>query len=93
MTLHAENALRCPSISEVFYLLLTIPTLEASCAECLVPSQDSEVLDLVTTIAAAVCAVIAYQRAVAKEQEIGIAIKEGSTGVASKAVDVPSVSS
>jgi len=41
---------------------------------------------------AAVCAVIAYQRAVAEQQQVRIRVEEGAARVAAEAVDMPSVS-
>lgn len=93
MAVHTEYALRGPSISEVLNLLLTIPALEAICAECLITSQDGKVFDLVHAAAAAVRAVVAYQGAVAEEQEVRIGVEEGIACVAPETVNVPSVAS
>jgi hypothetical protein len=41
---------------------------------------------------AAVCAVVAYQRAVAEQQQVRIRVEEGAARVAAEAVDMPSVS-
>ena len=41
---------------------------------------------------AAVCAVVAYQRAVAQQQQVGVRVEQGAARVAAEAVDVPSVS-
>lgn len=65
MAVHAEDALRCPSISEVLNLLLTVPALEASGAERLVSCENRQILDFVSTVATAVCAVVADEGAVA----------------------------
>ena len=40
MTIHAEDALRCPRISEILNLPFAIPALEAIGAECLVARED-----------------------------------------------------
>ena len=42
---------------------------------------------------AAVCTVVAYQGAVAQEEQICIGVEKGAAGVAAEAVDVPSVAS
>lgn len=42
---------------------------------------------------AAVCAVVAYQGAVAEEEQVGVRVEEGAARVAAEAVDVPSVAS
>jgi hypothetical protein len=64
MTTHTEYPLGCASISEIFDLALTIPTTKASCAERLVASEDSEVFDLIAACTAAVCTIVADERAV-----------------------------
>lgn len=91
MTLHAENALRCPSISKIVDLAFAVAAFEAGGAEGLVASQDGQVLDFVVTSAAAICAIIADERTVAKEEKIGIGVEEGPARIASKAVNVPPV--
>lgn len=60
MTVHAKDALRSSSISQVFDLPLAIPTPETGGTESLVPSKDSKVFDLIAARTAAVGAVIAY---------------------------------
>ena len=92
MAAHAEDSLRRPSISEVFNLPLAVPTPEASCAECLIACQDGKVLNLIATSAAAVGTVVADQGAVAEEEEVRIGVEESVAGIASKAVEMPSVS-
>jgi hypothetical protein len=67
MTTHAENALRCSGIPQILDLPLAIPTPEARGTECLLASKDSQVLDLVTTSTAAVCAVVTDEGAIAQE--------------------------
>jgi hypothetical protein len=59
MTVHAKDALRGSRITKVLNLFLAIATLEAIRAECLIASQYCEVLDLVSTAAAAISAVVA----------------------------------
>ena len=93
MAVHTKDALRCSSIAKVLDLLLTISTLEAISAESLVTGQDGQIFNLIATVTAAVCAVVAYERAIAKQEEVGIRIEECSAGIASEAVNVPSVAS
>lgn len=59
MATHAEYALRCPGISQVFDLSLAISASKACCAEGLVSRENGEVLDLVAAGAATVSAVVA----------------------------------
>jgi hypothetical protein len=60
MTVHTKYALRSSRIAKVLNLFLAIATFEAIRAEGLISSQYGQVLDLVSTAAAAVCAVVAY---------------------------------
>ena len=53
--------------------------------------QDGDVLDLVVAGAAAVGAVVAYEGAVAEEEQVGVGVEQGLTLAAAEAVDVPSV--
>lgn len=92
MAIHTENALRGPSIAQIFNLPLAIPTSEACSAEGLVPSKDGQVLDLVPTGAAAVGAVVANEGAIAEEEEVRIGVEEGAAGVATEAVQMPPIS-
>jgi hypothetical protein len=66
VTGHAEDALRGASIAKVINLPLAISTFEAVCTECLVSGQYGQVFNLVVARAAAVCAVVAYERAIAE---------------------------
>lgn len=91
VAVHAEDALRRSSIFQVFDLLLTIPTSKTGSAESLVAREDGKILDLVSARAAAVRAVIANERTVTKQEEVGVRVEEGPTGVASETVYVPSV--
>lgn len=93
MTGHAEDTLRGASIAQILNLALAVPAPEAVCTKGLVAGQDGQVLDLVAAVVAAVCAIVAYQGAVAEEQQIGIRVEQGAAGVAAEAVDVPSVAS
>lgn len=93
MTGHTEYALRGSGIAKIIDLPLAIATSEAVCAECLISCQYSQIFDLVAARAAAVGAVVANERSVAEQEEIGIGVEEGATGVAAKAVYMPSISS
>jgi hypothetical protein len=88
---HAEDTLRRASIAQVLNLALAVPAPEAVGTKGLVACQDSQVLDLVAAVVAAICAVVAYQRAIAEQQEVRIRVEQGAAGVAAEAVDVPSV--
>jgi hypothetical protein len=90
---HAEDTLRCACIAQVLDLALAVPAAEAVGTKGLVARQDGQVLDLVAAVVAAVCAVVAYQRAVAEQQEVRIRVEQSAAGVAAEAVDVPSVPS
>ena len=92
MAVHTEYSLRGPSISEILNLPLTISTLEAVGAKCLIAGKNGKVFNLVHAAAAAVSAVIAYEGAVAKQQEVRVGIEKSIACVAAEAVDVPSVS-
>lgn len=59
----------------------------------MIAGEDSEVFDFVATGAAAVGAVVADKRTVAKQKEVRIGVKERAAGIAAEAVDVPSVTS
>lgn len=91
MALHTEYSLGSPSIFEILYLLLAIPTFEACCAKSLVAREDCKILDLVPTDATAISAIIADERAVAKEEEVCIGVKNGTAGVATKTVYMPTI--
>ena len=91
MTRHAEDTLRSAGIAQVLDLALAIPTAEAVGTEGLVASQDGQIFDLVAAVVAAICTVVAYQRAVAEQQQIRVRVEEGAARVAAEAVDVPSV--
>jgi hypothetical protein len=93
MAVHAEDSLRGPRISEILNLALAVSTTETGGTERLVPRKDSQVFDLVSASTAAVCAVVANERAIAEEKEVGIRVQQGAAGVASEAIEVPSVAS
>ena len=74
MTAHAKDTLRRPRVAKVLDLPLTVATPKAGAAEGLVAGEDGEVFDLVVAGAAAVGAVVAYEAAIAEEQEVRIAV-------------------
>lgn len=59
----------------------------------MISSQNSQVFDLVPTSTAAICAIVADKRTVSEKQEIRVAIEKGAASVASKAFDMPPVTS
>lgn len=93
MTTHAEDPLRRPSISEILDLAFAVAAAETRRAEGLVSRQDGQILDLTTTCATAVCAVVADQRAVAKKEEVRVRVEECLARIASEAVEMPTVAS
>lgn len=68
MTFHAEDAHRRPGISQVVDLLLAVPASEACGAKGLVSGEDSQILDFVSAIEAAVGATLTDEGAVSKQQ-------------------------
>jgi hypothetical protein len=93
MARHAEDSLRGASIAQVLDLALAVPASEAVCAKGLVAGQDGQVLDLVSAVVAAVGAVVADERAIAEQEQVGVGVEEGAAGVAAEAVNVPTVAS
>lgn len=93
MARHAEDTLRGTCIAQVLDFALAVAASEAVGAKCLVARQNGQVLDLVAAVVAAVCTVVADQRAVAEEEQIRIRVEECAAGVAAEAVNVPSVAS
>lgn len=93
MAVHAEDSLRRPRISEVLNLAFAVSTTETGGTECLVPGKDGQVFNLVPTGAATVRAVVADERAIAEKEEVSIRVEQGAAGVASEAIEVPSVAS
>ena len=92
MTRHAEDTLRGAGIAQVLNLALAIPAPKTVRTEGLITSQDGQILDLVAAVVAAVCTVVAYQGAVAEQQQVRIRVEEGAARVVAEAVDMPSVS-
>ena len=93
VAIHAKDALRRSRIFQVLNFLLATPTFEAIRTEGLIASKDSQVLDLVVADAAAVGAIVANEGAITEQEEVGIRVQNGVTGIASKAINVPSVAS
>jgi len=93
VTLHAEDALRRARITQVFDFTLAIAAFETVCAERLVARENCKVFDFVAAGAAAVCAIVADQRAIAEEKQICVGVEECVACVASEAVNMPSVAS
>ena len=61
MAVHAKDTLCSSRITKVLNLPLAISTFEAIGTKCLIACEDSEILNLVATTTAAICAVITYQ--------------------------------
>ena len=76
MAAHAEDALRGARISQVLDLLLAVAAAKAGAAERLVAGEDGEVLDFVTAGIAAVCAVVANERAVAEQEQVRVGVEQ-----------------
>jgi hypothetical protein len=93
MAIHTEDSLRRARIPQILNLLLAVPAFEAVGAEGLVASQDGQILNLVPTAAAAICAVVADQGAIAEEKKVRIGVEQGAASITPKAVDMPSVAS
>jgi hypothetical protein len=93
MARHAEDTLRGASIAEVLNLTLAVPAPKAVRTESLVTCQDSQIFNFVAAMVAAICAVVAYQGAVAEQEEVRIGIEQGAASIAAEAVNVPSVAS
>lgn len=91
MTAHAKDTLRRPRVAQIFYLPLAVSTPKTGCAKGLVSGQDCQVFDLVAACAAAICAVVADEGAIAEEEEVGVGVKKGPAGVATEAIQMPSV--
>lgn len=91
MTGHAEDTLRRASIAQVLNLALAVPAPEAARAEGLLTGEDCQILDLVAAGTAAVGAIIADERAVAEQEQVCVGVEQHAAGVASEAIDVPSI--
>lgn len=93
MAFHTKYTLRGPGIFEVFNLLLAISTTETGRTKCLVAGENGKILDFVSTRTATVGTIIANERAVAQEEQVGVRIEQGVTGIAPEAVNMPSIAS
>lgn len=91
VTFHAKDALRRPGILEVFNLFLAISAPKAGGTKGLIAGENGKIFDFVPTGTAAVGTIVANEGAVAQEEEVGVRIEEGVTGVAAEAVDMPSI--
>lgn len=91
MAFHTKNPLRSPGIFQVFNLFLTVSAFEAGRAKGLVTGEDSQILDLVATCAAAIGAVVADERPVAEKEKVCIGVEECAAGVTPETVYVPSI--
>jgi hypothetical protein len=60
MTVHAENTLRGPSITQVLNPPLAVSAFETIGTECLIACQNCQIFDFVSARAAAVGTVAAY---------------------------------
>lgn len=91
MTFHTEYPLRSPGIFEILDLLLAVPTFETSCTEGLIAREYSQILDLITTCAAAVGTAITDERSVAKKEKVCIGVEKCAAGIAPETIYVPSI--
>ena len=92
MALHTEDPLRRPRILQVLNFFFAIPTFEAVRTERLVPCKDSQILNLVGAHTTAVGTIVADEGAIAEKEEVRVRVEYRAAGVASKAVDMPSIS-
>lgn len=88
---HAEYPLRRPRILQVLDFLPTASAPKACGTESLVAGKDGEILDLVPARTAAICTVVANERTIAEEEEVGVGIQEGAAGVTAETVNVPAI--
>ena len=93
MAFHAEYPLRGPCIPKILNLLFTISTTEACRAKRLVTRKNRQIFNLIATGTTAVRAVVADERAVTEQEQVRIRVEEGTAGVATKTVDMPSIAS
>jgi hypothetical protein len=75
VAIHAEDALGCARISQILDLPFAVATSEARATERLITREDGKILDLVSAGIAAVRAIVAYQRAVAKKEQIRVGVE------------------
>lgn len=88
---HAKDSQRCPCVSQIFNLAFAVAAAEASGTESLVTSENGQILNLVATGTATVCAVAANERAIAEEEQVCVGVEERVAGVTAETVEMPSV--
>ena len=91
MTFHTKYPLRSSGIFEILNLLLAIPTLEAGRAKGLIAGEYSQILDLITTCAAAIGTIITDERSVAEKEKVCIRVEKCAAGITPEAVYMPSI--
>lgn len=91
MAAHAKDSQRCPCVSQIFNLAFAVAAAEASGTESLVTSENGQILNLVATGTATVCAVAANERAIAEEEQVCVGVEERVAGVTAETVEMPSV--
>jgi len=64
---HTEDPLRRPSILQVLYLALAIPTSKTPRTECLVPGEDRKIFDLIAASGTAVGTAVADERSISQQ--------------------------
>jgi len=84
---------RSPGIAKILNLPLAVPASKTRGTEGLVTRENSKVFDLVVASAAAVCAVVADERAVAQQKKVRVRVEKGVASVATEAIEMPAVSS
>ena len=93
MAFHTKYPLRGPRITQILDLFLAATAPKATGAKSVISGEDSQILDLVPACTAAVCTIIADEGTITQEEEICVGVEESTAGVASKAIDVPPVTS
>lgn len=91
MATHTKYSLRCSGIAKILNLPFAISASETSRTKSLIPRKDCQILNLVSTCCATVCALVTDQGAIGKQKKVGIWIQQSATSIASEAVNVPAV--
>lgn len=94
MALHAGKLLQCPSVSEVFDLLLAHLTLEACSAKDLVLDEEDYILYIIVTGAAIICICTssAGENAVGGEKKrMRIRVENDSASITAETVYMPPI--
>ena len=91
MTFHTEYPLRSPGIFEILNLLLAVPTLETGRAKGLIAREYSQILDLITTCAAAIGTIVTDERSVAEKEKVCIGVEKCAAGITTETVYMPSI--